>query len=334
MNTEDEGKIRIVFHGELSGAIREGIESLLDFPAEITVLPNDFTSDDERQTYASADILVSGWYNTSLPPLENVRLFQLPGAGYDGVDLAALPASAVVCNCFGHEQPIAEYIMTALLLRQIPLVESDKRLRLGEWTHLGWGLDSAHDELAGKTIGLLGYGRIGKAVAQRAKAFEMTVHAANRSPLEASELVDRVFSFDELREFWGSADFIVSSLPLSEETRSLVGAEAFAAMRPQAVVVNVGRGPVVDETALYEALTSGRIAGAIIDTWYNYPTADKPKVFPSGLPFQQLSNVLMTPHMSAWTRGTIRRRQQTIAENIRRRLAGEECLNVIRPAQS
>src|SRR4051812_48780736 len=82
---------RIIFHGELSAALSEGIENLLEVPAEIIVLPGDFSSEADKQAYASADIIVSGWYNQTLPRPERVRLFQLPGAGYDGVNLAALP---------------------------------------------------------------------------------------------------------------------------------------------------------------------------------------------------------------------------------------------------
>ena len=191
-----------------------------------------------------------------------------------------------------------------------------------------------HEELAGKTIGLLGFGHIGNAVAVRAKAFDMTVHVANRSLISVSALVDQSFMLGELHRFWPSADFFVVSVPLTPETKGIVSAEAFAAMRPTAVLINVGRGQTVDEAALFEALHRGRIAGAIIDTWYNYPSPDQPNVLPSALPFHTLPNVVMTPHMSGWTSGTIHRRQQTMADNIGRRAEDRPCLNVVRPALS
>jgi len=137
---------------------------------------------------------------------------------------------------------------------------------------------------------------------------------------------------NDLREFWGSADFLVVTVPLTAETKGTINAGAFAAMRPSAVVLNVGRGATVDEQALYEALKEGRIGGAIIDTWYNYPSPGQPNVLPSALPFHTLPNVVMTPHMSGWTSGTIRRRQKTIADNINRRADGRPCINVVRPA--
>ena len=160
----------------------------------------------------------------------------------------------------------------------------------------------------------------------------MKVHVANRSPVSPSSLVDRSFSLSSLSEFWPSADFFVVSVPLTSETTGIVDQAAFAAMRTSAVVLNVGRGPTIDEHALYEALKERRIAGAIIDTWYNYPAPGKPNVLPSALPFHTLPNVVMTPHMSGWTSGTIRRRQQAMADNIRRRAAGQPCVNVVRRA--
>lgn len=324
--------MRIVFHGANAGSFSKDFEHLIGKEASICVLPDVLTNAVDRQSYAEADAIVGVRFDEELPRPEGLRLFHVPGAGYDTVDLNAVPGSAVVCNCFGHEQAIAEYAMTALLARHIPLVDADQKLRQGDWTYWAGALERIHDEIAGKTIGLLGFGHIGKAIAARAKAFEMQVYVANRSQVTISSLVDRSFTLDNLREFWGLADFFVVSVPLAAETTGIVAAAAFAAMRETAVVMNVGRGPTIDEQALYDALKSNRIAGAIIDTWYNYPTPNVPSALPSRLPFHTLQNIVMTPHMSGWTSGTIRRRQETIAANIKRRAKGDFCINVVRPA--
>ena len=326
--------MRIVFHGENAASFSPGIERLLDASAEITVLPDALTSAGHRRAYTDAEVIVGARFSKDCPQPERLQLFHVPGAGYDAVDLNAMPSSAVVCNCFGHEQAIAEFVMAALLARHVPLADADRRLRQGDWAYSAGAPERTHDELAGKTIGLLGFGRIGKAIAARAKAFEMAVHVANRTAVATSSLVDRAFGLDELREFWGSADFLVVSVPLTAETKGMVDADAFAAMRSSAVVLNVGRGATIDERAMYDALKDNRIGGAIIDTWYRYPSSGQPSVLPSALPFHELPNVVMTPHMSGWTSGTIRRRQQTIADNIKRRADGRPCLNVIRPASS
>jgi len=322
--------MRIVFHGSGASRLSQGISTLVSADAEIVLLPDVLSMDNDRMAYAQADVIVGVRFDRSLPYPARLRLFHVAGAGYNGVDLERLPASAVACNCFGHEQPIAEYVMAALLMRHVPLIDADARLRRGDWSYWPGSLDLIHGEMAGKTIGLLGYGHIGKAIAARAKAFDMKVHVANRSPIAETSQVDRAFTLDELPSFWGTLDFLVVSVPLTAETRGIVGADAFAAMRKSAVVVNVGRGPTIDEAALFEALSSRRIEGAIIDTWYAYPTSGHPGIRPSSFPFHELTNVLMTPHMSGWTEGTIRRRQQTIAENISRIASGRPCLNVVR----
>jgi len=164
----------------------------------------------------------------------------------------------------------------------------------------------------------------------RAKAFGMRVHVANRSAVSHA-LVDRAYGLgrNDLTAFMGSADAIVVTLPLTAQTGGLVGKNELAAMRADAVILNVGRGPVIDEQALHDALAQRRIGGAIIDTWYAYPTLERPECAPSRLPFEALPNLVMTPHMSGWTAGTVRRRQQTMADNITRLVEGRELVNVV-----
>ena len=326
--------MRIVFHGENAASFSHDFQRLVGAAAQISVLPDALTDRAHAQTYAAADVIVGVRFSGDLPQPRRLQLFHVPGAGYDAVDLDAIPDSAVVCNCFGHEQAIAEYVMAALLGRQVPLADADRHLRQGDWTYAASSPERVHGELAEKTIGLLGFGHIGKAIAARAKAFEMKVHVANRSPVPTSSLVDRSFVLNRLGEFWSSADFFVVSVPSNADTVGIVSAESFAAMRASAVILNVGRGPTIDERSLYEALRGRRIAGAVIDTWYTYPSPDQPSILPSKFPFHELPNVVMTPHMSGWTSGTINRRKQTIADNISRRAAGRPCINVVRPART
>ena len=323
--------MRIVFHGANAASFSEGFAEAVGGTAEVVLLRDALESEADRAAYAGAGAIVGVRYGADLPRPDGLRLFHVPGAGTDGVDLDALPPGATVCNCFGHEQAIAEYVMAALLRRHIPLGPADRDLREGRWTYWAGAPERAHGEIAGTTIGLLGFGHIGRAIAARAKAFEMEVVVANRSPVPVSPLVDRSFGLDALPAFFAAADAYVVSLPRLPETAGIVGHAAFAAMRPHAVLVNVGRGPTVDERALFEALEGRRIGGAAIDTWYNYPSAATALAKPSALPFETLPNVLMTPHMSGWTDGTIRRRRALMADNVRRVMAGRDCLNVVRP---
>lgn len=326
--------MRIVFHGENAASFSRGFSDLVGSAADIRLLPDMLGVGVDQRAYAEADVIIGVKLDASLPRPSRLKLFHVPGAGYDAVDLGLLPATASLCNCFGHEQAIAEYVMSALLARHVPLADADQRLRRGDWAYWAGAPERIHGEIAGKTIGLLGFGHIGKAIARRAKAFEMNVVVANRSAVAPSETVDRAFTLDRLTEFWGTADAIVVSLPLTAETKGLVGQAAFAAMRPDAVIFNVGRGPLLDEQALYDALKSNRIGGAVIDTWYRYPDAADAHPLPATLPFHELSNIVMTPHMSGWTGGTIKRRQQTIADNVRRSFAGEPLVNLVRGGQA
>jgi len=320
--------MRIVFHGENAAAFSHGFAELVP-EAEIALVPEVPRAGAEVDAYQAADVIIGTRFKATLPRPERLSLFHLPAAGYDAIEFAALPPGVVVCNCFGHEPAIAEYVMAALLQRHVPLADADTRLRRGEWAYWAGALGRVHSELGSGTIGLLGFGHIGQAVAARAKAFGMQVHVANRSPVPVTAGVDRYFPLSDLAAFWGSADAFVVTVPLVPETRGMVGAEAFRAMRPDAVLVNVARGPVIDEQALYDALREHRIGGAVIDTWYRYPSEGDPNPTPGNLPFHDLPNVLMTPHMSGWTRGTIARRQRTMAENIARRRRGEPCVNVL-----
>lgn len=322
--------LEIVFHGEDTAPFAEGFAALLAMPAAIAQLPATLPDAAARQAYEAADVVIANRFAADGPIPHQLKLLHAPAAGYDGIRLDAVPSGAFVCNCFGHETAIAEYVMAALLARCVPLTEADTRLRRGDWAYQSGDPARVHPELAAMTLGLCGFGHIGKAIAARARAFGMRVLVANRSPVPASPLFDQAFGLRD-RGFWSAADAIVVSLPLTADTQGLVGTDELGAMRTSAVVMNVGRGPVIDEAALYDALSQRRIGGAVIDTWYRYPSPGEPHPLPSSLPFHELANIVMTPHMSGWTSGTIARRRELIARNIQRLARGEALENVIRP---
>jgi len=325
--------LNIVFHGANATNFRQGFERLIDARHRITDVSDNLDNSGERDCYENADVIVGVKFDASLPLPRQLRLFHAPAAGTDAVDMALLPATAALCNCFGHEAAIAEYVMTALLLRHVPLAAADADLRAQRWTYWAGRPTALRTELGSQTIGLLGFGHIAQAIAARAKVFGMRVHVTNRSPV-VNPLVNQYFSLDDVPAFMGSADAVVVSLPLTPQTQGLVGQAALAAMRPDAVILNVGRGPVIDEHALFDALATRQIGGAIIDTWYQYPTQGQAECAPSKLDFASLPNLVMTPHMSGWTSGTVSRRQATLAENIARLADGRALLNVVRPAAS
>lgn len=321
--------LKIAFHGQNAANFRVNFESLVGTAHHIVDLSDDLALPGEVAHFETADVIVGIKLNASLPAPKALRLYHAPSAGTDAIDLSLLPPQSTLCNCHGHENAIAEYVMAALLQRHVPLQQADADLRRQRWTYWAGRPTALRTELGSQTLGLVGYGHIAKTVALRAKAFGMAVHVANRSPVQDPQ-VDQAFGLDDLNAFMGSADAIVVTLPLTTETTGLVNQAALAAMRSHAVLMNVGRGAVVDEQALYDALCQRRIAGAVIDTWYQYPTPAQPECAPSRLDFAALDNVIMTPHMSGWTSGTVARRQQTMADNIARLSVGDALINVLK----
>lgn len=323
--------MKIVFHGQNAANFRQGFEALVAPEHDILDLSDGLDQPGEREHFESAEVVIGVQLNERMPRPLKARLFHAPAAGTDAINVGLLPVQCTLANCFGHENAIAEYVIAALLMRHVPLARADQDLRQQRWTYFAGRPTALRTELGEQTLGLLGFGHIAQTVAQRARAMGMRVHVANRSPVTHA-LVERSWGLDELPTFMGSCDAVLVSLPLTANTQGLVDASAIAAMRPDAVLLNVGRGPVIDEQALYEALKNRRIGGAVIDTWYQYPTATQPECAPSRFDFAALDNVLMTPHMSGWTAGTVRRRQETLADNIARLSRGEPLLNVLRAA--
>jgi phosphoglycerate dehydrogenase-like enzyme len=278
-----------------------------------------------------ADAMVSMNWQWQAPVTAALRLLQLPGAGLDEVDFSRLPSGVTVCNCFEHEIGIAEYVLAAMLEWSIGLRRMDEQLRRGSWEG-SYLLGPRHHELFGKTVGILGYGHIGREVARRSRAFGMRVVACTRTP-SPDELAHEALGMDRLPSVLACADFVVVSLPLTAETRGLLDRDALARMQAHAMLINVARGAIVDEEALYTALKERRIGGAALDVWYRYPRQRRPELTrPSAFPFEDLENVLMTPHASAWTDALLERRNRAIAANLNRLARGEPLLNVVRDA--
>ncbi len=325
--------MKILFHGQNATNFRDGFDRMIDPAHTIVDVSDALSAPGEVEQFASADVIVGIKLDATMPVPRQLRLFHAPAAGTDAIDQSLLPAQAALCNCHGHEDAIAEYVFAALLARHVPLMQADADLRRKQWTFFAGRPNALRTELGSQTIGLLGFGHIAKAITLRAKAFGMRVHAANRSAIN-SEFVDRVYSLSELHAFLADVDVVVVTLPLTAQTQGLVDAAALNAMRPSAFLVNVGRGPVIAEQALYDALRSRRLAGALIDTWYQYPTPTQTECAPSTMDFAALDNVLMTPHMSGWTSGTVLRRQQTMADNIARLATGRPLQNVLKPAST
>ena len=322
--------VRVAFAGTFAASMEARMRGRLSVPCEVIVA-------DERAIVpklADVDVLVTLAFTAEMgATARRLRLVQVPGAGLDRIDRAALPPGTWLANAYGHEVGIAEYVMAVMLAWTRELGRLDGALHQGVWLSQ-WAVGTAPPptwpELAGRTLGILGYGRIGQQLARRARAFDMRVLATRRTPGPPDAGVE-LRGPDALDEVLARADYLAITLSLNPETRGLLGARELGLMKPTALLINVARGEIVDEDALYEALARRALAGAALDVWYRYPTAPG-TTFPSRRPFHELPNVLMTPHVSGWTDGMLEARATVIAENIARASRGEPPLNLVAPS--
>src|SRR5689334_19723637 len=213
-----------------------------------------------------------------------VRWVHSRSAGLDGVLFAELAASPVpLTNARGvFSEILGEFAIGAVFFFAKDLRRMVRSQIAGIWDEF----DTV--EIRGQSVGIVGYGDIGRAVAWRAHALGLKVLAARRRPERSrgDPHVDQIFSLDQLHEVLARSDYVVAAVPLTPESRGLVGKAEFEAMKPSAVLINIGRGPVVDEQALVDALERRRIRGAALDVFDIEP-------LPAGHPFYKLENVLL-----------------------------------------
>jgi phosphoglycerate dehydrogenase-like enzyme len=322
--------MKVAFAGSFAVRLAEPVRAQLAVPCEVI-------ADDEVRIIprlAGTDVLVSMGFTKEMAEVgHRLRLIQVPGAGLDRIDRSALRAGMHLANAYGHEAGIAEYVIGAMIALTRSFGRIDAKLRIGEWESqwaVGAQAPPLWPELAGKTLGILGFGHIGEALARRAQAFDMKVCAIRRQQSEVPDGVSFVGGLEHLDQVLRQSDYLAITLSLSPETRNLLNAQRLQLMKPAAYLINVARAEIVEETALYRALASGGLAGAALDVWYRYPTAAG-IALPAAQPFHELRNLIMTPHVSGWTEGMFTARAKLIADNIERIARGEPPLNAINP---
>lgn len=335
-------RLRVVLLGSAAGRGLAPLRELLGDAHDVRAEPSD-RGPAALAAAREADVLVTVRADRALlAGAVRLRLVQVPGAGTDGVDRDALPPGVCLANAYEHEAAVAEFVVMQMLALNRELLRLDRAARAGDWSASAAGAGTPHRELGGRTVGIVGYGRIGRAVGRLARALGMRVLAATRSPHRAAPPgepaeaagADTLVGMDRLEWLIRESQFLVLAVPLTAETRGLIGARELGWLGVDGYVLNVARGPVVDESALYEALRDRRIAGAAIDTWYRYPGDGGGPTPVAHLPFQALDNVLMTPHVAGWTEPTMRRRWAAIAANVDRVARGEPPLTLVHRAPS
>jgi phosphoglycerate dehydrogenase-like enzyme len=279
--------------------------------------------DELEARIGEADVLlVSGfWRNHLAKPGGRLAFIQSISAGVDQYDRAALAAAGIrLASAQGaNANAVSEHAMALILAmaRRIPEACANQAQR--HWRGMIGDLTRREDELGGKTLLVVGIGRIGGRLARLAKAFDMKVVGLRRDPGKGAEGADEIHPMSALKAQLARADIVALTCSLTEETRGLMDATAFAAMKPGATLVNVARGRVCDEAALIAALQSGHIGQAALDV-----TADEP--LPAESPLWAMPNVLVTPHTGGETRRYEDNVLDLMEENLARLRRGEAAL--------
>jgi phosphoglycerate dehydrogenase-like enzyme len=291
----------------------------------------------EQALEDSVEVLYTVYLPANLSRASRLQWVQMHAAGVDHVlDHPIMKSDMLLTTASGiHATPIAEYVFASILAfnRRVPRMLYYQSRR--EWPQGRWNL-FASPELRGSTLGIVGYGSIGREVGRIARCFGMRVVATKRSVSQMRDvgyavqglgdregvLLDEAFPPDRLSEMLGLCDYVVVAVPLTPETRKLIGEAQLRAMKPSAYLVNISRGGTVDEGVLLRALQEGWIAGAGLDVFEEEPLS-------SDSPLYDLENVILSPHVAGFTLCYDERASDLFAENLRRYLEGEPLLNLV-----
>jgi D-2-hydroxyacid dehydrogenase (NADP+) len=276
----------------------------------------------DRRVPEADVIVVSGmWHNGLIPLATKLSFIQSIGSGTDQFDKAQLAARKIrLASAAGvNARAVSEHAMSLILAltRRLPEARDNQARRV--WRGMISDPAQREDELTGKTLLIIGLGRIGGRLAQLAKAFDMNVIGFRRDPAGGQGAADSVHTLADLHQFLPKADFVALTCPLTPETREVINARALAAMPRSSYLVNIGRGGCVAEQALIEALAQERIAGAALDC-----TADEP--LPTESPLWGMPHVFITPHTGGETRKYEGNVIEILLENLNRLWRGETTL--------
>lgn len=278
----------------------------------------DLQAKEQSSRIAEADVLVCSKLAPEDAQQCQARLVHVTGSGTDRVALQQLPATTSIATTSHHERSIAEYVLMAILAHERRLFEVTAELREGTWktvaTDQSVPMFRTFKDL---TVGFIGLGGIGAKTSAAVSALGAKAVAVRRNPLtssEADQILAWVKSMEHLPELLETSDVVVLCLPLTDETRGLIGAEQLELMRKDALLVNVSRGPIIDAQALIAALEQRIIGGAALDVWWDAPNGTKAPELTRQLAAHP--RVIATPHYSGHARNTFESRVDEICENI------------------
>lgn len=321
--------MKILLHGPITLGPIDKLKKLLAFPCQIKTYNTCFTDQHFLKDLSMADVLVT----MELPDFvlfpSQLKLIQITGVGVNHIDFSKIPKHIPICVTPGHEEAIVEYILMTMLIFLRNLKQVEESFKKHSWEMGACCGGHLQNQLANKKIGILGYGKIGQNIAKQLKPFGVKNYVCNRTPVQGKG-IDKFFNLQDLNKMLKEVDFLIVSLALTPETQNIINKRSFELMKSQMIIINVARGPCIDEKALFDACKEKKIKGAVLDVWYKYPTGGASFQSSSQYPFESLDNVIMTPHISAWTEETMDKKIKIIATNIKRIASGKPLLNLSR----
>ncbi|HCL90503.1 MAG TPA: hypothetical protein DHW70_04200 [Candidatus Atribacteria bacterium] len=279
------------------------------------------------------EVVIGGTFSREdLKQAKKLKLIQIPFAGVDKLDFSLYKKypNIFICNIHAHKFAVAEHAFALILALVKNIVTNDRDLRLGKWH--GFSTKEPTIQLQGKKLGIIGLGSIGWEIAKIGHSLGMKLYALKRKIEEKDLKKKKILEFlgekKDLEKVIKESDFIVVTVPLTRETKGLIGKKELKLMKGK-YLINISRGVVVDEEALFISLKEGNLAGAAIDTWYQYPSSEQRETLPSKYDFQKLNNVVMSPHTAGYTDRALEENIKSVFDNIVKIYYGEEPENRI-----
>jgi phosphoglycerate dehydrogenase-like enzyme len=286
--------------------LRDGLDKAIPGRYEF-VIPSEFTEDALAALAPGADVLLGPFVTPKiLAAATRLRLVQVPWTGMDTFDFAAMRGFSVpVCNTHSNADAVAELALALALDLLKKISYHDRKMRAGDWNRGQKPLDLKSSMLSRRHACVLGCGHIGGRIAALLSAFGARVVAVDPVASPGGPVAE-AFSPERMAEAVAGAALVVCTLPLTDATRGSLGASFFGALPPGAAFVNVSRAAVVDEDALWDALSSGRLGGFAADVWWNAPKRGESQSYPSAKhPFWTLDNVVLSPHRAGFVDGEL-----------------------------
>jgi phosphoglycerate dehydrogenase-like enzyme/ribonuclease HI len=299
------------------------------------IIPKADEREEIKRYLPEVEVVIGGSFSKEdLDQAKKLKLFQIPFAGVDQLDLSLYKnrKDIFICNVHANRAAVAEHAFALILALAKNIVTNDRDLRLGRWH--GFSSKEPTIQLQGKSLGIIGLGSIGWEIAKIGYALGMKIFALKREikekDLEKKKILEFLGANKDLEKVIKESDFIIITVPLTQKTKGLIGKKELKLMQGK-YLVNISRGAVIEEEALFKSLEEHYLSGAAIDTWYQYPTNEHKEILPSQYNFHKLKNVVMSPHTAGYSDRALEENIKSVFDNIVRIYYGEEPENQIAP---